>query len=101
MRVVIRDPLPWPSSRLLCFDIFNPGTEFELGIRVDGIDGERFSGMVRVAPGANQCRIPPEALANRERSLAAPPAFASQAIVFHLGASPATRTFYLDNVRLE
>jgi hypothetical protein len=101
VRILVQDSLPWPEARLLRFDIFNPGNEFKLGIRVDSVEGDRFTGELHIAPGANRCSVAPETLANRDRNLSDPAAFASKTIVFHLGESPATRSFYLDNVRLE
>lgn len=101
VRILVQNSLPWPEARLLRFDIFNPGDEFKLGIRVDSVEGDRFTGEIRIAPGANRCSLPPETLANRDRNLTEPATFASKTIVFHLGESPATRRFYLDNVRLE
>ncbi len=101
VRLLIGKRLPWPESRSLRFDVYNPGDEFELGIRVDGFEGGRFTGKVAIAPGLNQCRIPPDELADRGRELTRPASFAARIIVFHLGESPSTRSFYLDNVKVE
>jgi hypothetical protein len=93
--------LAWSDRHSLHFDIFNPADRFELGVRVDGFDDERYSGAVQIEPGANSCRIRFEELANRELTLADLDQFEAKQITLHLGEPPATRTFYLDNVRLE
>lgn len=98
VRVLLAKPRPWPDSRALCLDVFNPGDAFDLGIRVDWSDGSRSSAQVRIAPGANRCRVTAADLAGPVPHHAAP---AATTIVFHLGAAPSHRGFYLDHVRLE
>lgn len=101
VRVLFGNPLPWPAGRTLCFDVFNPGVGFDLGIRVDGFDGSRYRGQVPIAPGQNRRRVTPGELRNGAQDLTQPKSFAAKTIVFHLGESPSTASFHLDHVRLE
>jgi len=101
VRLLVGKRRSWAGSYALHFDVFNPADTFELGVRIDGFDGERFSASVSIVPGANRCHLPLSALKNSAGSIADLDAFAAQAIILHLGEYPRTRTFYIDNVRLE
>ena len=101
IRVLLGTAIPWPESRTLSFDLFNPEDEFTMGIRLDGSDGRRFVGEVQIAPGPNRCRVAPVHLTDGKVNLTQPASFSAASIVFHLGESATTRSFYLDNVRVE
>lgn len=101
VRLLLDTRLSWKGHGALHFDLFNPADGFELGVRIDGFDSERFSGSVRVAPGSNHCRLLFSELKDQDRTIADLDQFEAEKVILHLGKTPAKRSFYLDNVRLE
>jgi hypothetical protein len=102
VRVIFETPPTWSRTQGLCFDLHHPGDDaFQLGIRIDAADGERFTAEATVPPGTSHHRIVPANLRNRRRSLAESGDVPIKAVVFHLGDHPLPRRFHLDRVRLE
>ena len=101
VRLRLAKPVSWDGMDALSFDLFNPGDEFALGVRIDRRDGVRFVTGFEIRPGANACRLPLASLQGERGTISGSGQFAAERIIFHLGESPPERRFYLDNVRLE
>lgn len=93
----------WSNYQFLSFDVFNPGTEFELHLRVDDFGNtkryqDRFNRVVSIAPGSNTVQISINEIrlgpVGRELEINC----LKEIYFFTRGVK---RVFYLDNLRLE
>lgn len=100
-RLRLAHPVAWPESGSLSFDVINPEHPFTLGIRVDGIDGDRYSSEARIPTGTSRWRLSSGDFRHRDKILSDHPSFTMEELVFHLGPAPARLVFHLDHVRLE
>lgn len=98
----LADGQNWSAYRMLAFDVFNPGSPFELGLRLDDANStdrtNRYNGSVQVVAGWNHFSLSLARIAGEpEKGL---DLRKIRRLLFYTDGE-SDRKFYLDNVRLE
>jgi len=91
----------WANHDALEFDLYNQGEPFELGIRIDTSDGDRFTSSIQIVNGANSCTTRFSELKHGDTEKSNGNRLTTvDRLVLHFGSSPSEVSIIIDRVEL-